>query len=113
MKYFNKFFPLLFLLATFFQEFIKSNLSVAYIVLFIKRSQIDSKIISYDTRDLSHFEVLVLAQMITLTPGTIAATIDGTYSEIRIHILTRKELSNNTASRIDKGLKTALLRLTR
>jgi multisubunit Na+/H+ antiporter MnhE subunit len=113
MKWVEKVFPFLFLVAVFLRAFIKSNLSVAYIVLFVRRSQIYSEIASYDISDLSHFEVLVLAQMITLTPGTIAACIDEGYSEIKIHVLTARGLSNNSVSCIETGLKTALLRLTR
>ena len=113
MKWLKKAFSFLLLVAVFLRAFIKSNLSVAYIVLFVRRSQIDSEIVSYGISELSHFEALVLAQMITLTPGTIAASIDEAYIEIKIHILTVKGSPNNSVSCIDTGLKTALLRFTR
>ena len=113
MKWAKKIFSLLFFVTVFLREFLTANLSLAYIVLFVKRSKISSEIVSYDISDLSHFEALTLAQLITLTPGTISASVDDAYNEIKIHVLTVQGLSNNSISHIDKRLKTALMRLTR
>ncbi|MFT4551577.1 MAG: multisubunit Na+/H+ antiporter MnhE subunit [Chlamydiales bacterium] len=113
MKWMKKPFSLLFFISVFLREFLKANLSLAYLVIFIKPSSIQSKIVSYDISDLSPFEALALAQLITLTPGTIAASVDEAYREIKIHVLTSQGPSENTIAQIDIGLKTALLRLTR
>ncbi|MBN4066687.1 Na+/H+ antiporter subunit E [Simkania negevensis] len=113
MKWAKRVFLLFCFIAVFLREFLKANLSLAYVVLFVKRSQVRSEIVSYDISDLSHFEAIALAQLITLTPGTIAASVDDACNEIKIHVVTTYGLSNDSISHIENGLKTALLRVTR
>ncbi|MCH1430076.1 MAG: hypothetical protein GWP59_03200 [Chlamydiales bacterium] len=113
MKWIRNIHAYLSLVTTFLKEFLKSNISVAYAILFSKQSQVYSEIISYDISDLSHIETVFLAQMITLTPGTVAASIDETHKEIKIHVLTARGLPSESISRIDTTLKTALLKVTR
>jgi len=102
-----------FLLVTiFFYEFIKANLSVAYLVLSIGQLDIHPRLVSYSVSGLSHKEMLILAQMITLTPGTIVAKIDEKNETLLVHLLNSHE-ADKILSSIDKKMKQSLLRVTR
>lgn len=96
----------------FFWEFIKANLSVAYITLCVKKSAIKPHLVDYDVGDLTHREVLILAQLITLTPGSIVTMIDEEKRVLSIHILSAVD-PQKVLEGIDRKLKRALLEVTR
>ncbi|MEC7838596.1 MAG: Na+/H+ antiporter subunit E [Chlamydiota bacterium] len=99
------------LLYIFLKEFILSNFSVAYTILFVSSSTLKPKLIAYDAKKLTLNERMILAQMITLTPGTITAKIneDGT---LMIHVLDGKN-SEEKLKGIQDTLEKALLGVTR
>lgn len=83
--YTKRVFAFLSFLIAFIKAFIVSNISIAKAVLFRPTSKINPSILTYDTSHLSLFEVLMLAQCITLTPGTTTIDISDDLSEITIH----------------------------
>ncbi len=99
------------LIFVFFKEFILSNISVAYTVLFMKRSEIKSKLVSYNAAELSHNERIILSQMITLTPGTITVKVNEDGMLI-IHVLDGRN-SDHKIKGIKDLLEKALLGVTR
>ncbi|MCB1135687.1 MAG: Na+/H+ antiporter subunit E [Chlamydiia bacterium] len=72
---------------SFIIAFIRSSLSVAYTVYCTPAASIQAHIVTYDGSDLSWSERLILAQLVTLTPGTIVVGISKERPELRIHVL--------------------------
>lgn len=112
MRVIRHFFALIGFICFFLIEFLKANLSVAFIVLFVKRPKIQSVFVECDVSDLFHAEILILAQLITLTPGTIVVKIDEIRKVLKVHVLDGSD-SENALNAIDHKLKRRLLRVTR
>jgi multisubunit Na+/H+ antiporter MnhE subunit len=74
-------------LVLFFGQFVKANLEVAGIVLFVPRKNLSSGFIDYTIDDMTFSEALFLSHCITLTPGTITALFDWEKRHLRIHVL--------------------------
>ena len=66
-------------------EIVKANLDVAYVILH-PDLPIDPRVVSYDPETEGRFERAVLANSITLTPGTL--TIDANDDSFSVHALT-------------------------
>lgn len=104
----------------FIKEFILSNLNVAGIVLFTPRKAIDSRLVSYQCTELTKRELLLIAHLITLTPGTLVIEIEEEKRRLIIHVLCRKK-EGESSSAIERDLydwinghlKEPLLRATR
>lgn len=96
----------------FIREFLLANLELVRIILFVKEKRVEPHLYYYEVSDLHNHEILLLAQLITLTPGTIATEIDTQRKTILVHIL---NAPNPTCviDKIDKGLKKAMLGVTR
>lgn len=93
-------------------EFILANLSVAYAIWFVSPDALRQRRIRYDVTELSHFETLLLAQLITLTPGTITAAISESGNELDIHALNCDD-PDELRKTIRSGLHAAVLKVTR
>lgn len=96
----------------FLMEFLKSNVSVARTVLFVPRNRILSTIMDYDTADLNPSEIIILAQLITLTPGTVVIDVDPQFQKLKVHILDT-QTPDIALQRIERIIKPALLKVTR
>lgn len=100
------------LLYIFIIEFIRANLSVTYIVLFRSESLIHPQLVDYQTPELTDRERMILAQMITLTPGTITCKIDHEKKSLQIHILDA-ENPDEVLDHITKRFKNPLREVNR
>lgn len=96
----------------FLSAFVKANLSVAYTILFVPKSKIRPQFFEYDTSDLNHFELLILSQFITLTPGTITVQIHPSEQSMIIHCVDVPDVEKMRGS-IDREIKETMLRFTR
>ncbi len=79
--YFILFFKYLFLLLV---EIVKANVHVALIILSPK-PKLDSTIIKHTTKLKSDFHKMILANSITLTPGTLTISVEG--NSLKVHCL--------------------------
>ncbi len=91
----------------FFKNLIESNIAVAKIVLNPKLP-INTAIVKLKTDLTNEHDRLILANAITLTPGTI--TVELRDSELFIHILNldsfdRAKLQDNIIGELERGLK--------
>jgi len=93
-------------------EFIKSNLSVAYIILFVSKSKIKPVFFDYDIDGLNFIETVLLSYCITLTPGTISVKAIPDKNTLVVHCLDGRTLEK-TKSRIDDNFKRNILGFTR
>jgi multisubunit Na+/H+ antiporter MnhE subunit/soluble P-type ATPase len=66
-------------------EIVKANLGVAYVILH-PDLPINPRMVTYDAETDGRFERAVLANAITLTPGTLTVDVDG--RQLRVHTLT-------------------------
>lgn len=99
-------------LALFLLEFLKANINVAYLVLFVPNSKITPAFFDYDVQELTKGEALFLAQCITLTPGTITVDYDEEKRRLKIHCLDYSDPSSVRDSITERLLK-PMLRFTR
>lgn len=82
-------------------EVIRSNFHVAYVVLSFPRLRIQPSLVQFDSPSLSEVAEVLLAQSITLTPGTV--TIDIQDHKFVVHALTdssREGLVNGTLQKM-------------
>ena len=69
--------------------FIKSNLNMVKVILFYYKNEINPSFVSYPIHELTHFEALLLSQLITLTPGSVSVNLEK--SVLLVHIIDLKE----------------------
>jgi len=96
----------------FIKAFIMSNITIAMAVMFRRVENIHPNIITIDSSGLSDFEILLLAQSITLTPGTTTIDISEDKNTIFIHAFDGQDPESVRRS-IEKDLKAPMLRFTR
>lgn len=96
----------------FLRALIQANLSLAATVLFKKREELQPGFFTYRVDRLSRFEILVLAQCITLTPGTTTVQVSRDFQTLLVHSL---DVSTPDATReeIRRDLEAPILRWTR
>lgn len=70
-----------------FFEVVKANLQVAKIALSLDM-KLDPKVIIYESRISNHWLLTILANVITLTPGTMSVDISG--NKLKIHCLNQE-----------------------
>jgi len=92
--------------------FIKANLLVTWLILFVPRSQITPELFSYDVSGMTKGEILILTHCITLTPGTITVAVDEEKDALLIHCLDYSDPAKTEAS-ITRLLKGSIMRFTR
>lgn len=74
------------LLIYFLYEFVKANYTVAKIVLG-PNTRIKPAIICVPVNLSSEFQIFLLANMITLTPGTLSLSYDSEHQELFVHVI--------------------------
>ncbi|MCB1118431.1 MAG: Na+/H+ antiporter subunit E [Chlamydiia bacterium] len=91
--------------------FLKANYAVAKIILFTP-STVRPAFFSYDSSHLTRFELLVLSNCITLTPGTTTTDISPDGKTLTVHAL---QFTSRDAicAEIDHSITRHLLRFTR
>lgn len=99
-------------LAHFAGDVLLSNLRLMRIVLRRDAAQMRGHFVHYDVQGLTNFEVLLLAQCIGLSPGTMAAdrTGDGRYLVLHIFGMEEPEV---VCRKMDATLKARILAFTR
>ncbi len=93
-------------------EFLKANMDVARIVLTRPAGAIRAGFFLYDVRELTQLETLILAHLISLTPGSTSVEIDEDRGQILVHALELEDAARNCAA-IDASLRRPLLAVTR
>ncbi|HLT31232.1 MAG TPA: Na+/H+ antiporter subunit E [Myxococcaceae bacterium] len=101
----------LFLFA-FLHALIMANLQLAAVVLFKRKEDLNPGFIVYRVNGLSRFEIFVLAQCISLTPGTATVEISRDYQRLLIHSLDT-EAPELVCKDIRRTLEAPILRWTR
>jgi len=94
------------------RELVLANFTLARAVLFRPVREIRADFLSLPVAGLSPLEIYLLAQCITLTPGTTTVEVAGDGSELVLHAF---DASDPQAVRdgIDRTLRAAILEFTR
>lgn len=99
------------LVLLFVRELVLSALKVAWLVVQPKL-RIRPAIIAYPLTVTSDAQITLLANMITLTPGTLSVDVSDDRKTLYVHVIdmaTREELVGAIAA----GFETSILRVTR
>jgi multisubunit Na+/H+ antiporter MnhE subunit len=96
----------------FTREFLVANLRVAWTVLTRRSASLHPNFLTYDTRGLRPFEILLLSYCITLTPGTTVVDVDEDFQALVLHAL-EADHPGQIREYIDRILKDGILRFTR
>jgi len=87
----------LILLVRFLQALLQSGLQTMGLILF-RADRLDRGLIDYPLPPLREPGVLILAAMITLTPGTTTVGIDLAGRRLRLHLLDRGDVDGTVAA---------------
>jgi multicomponent Na+:H+ antiporter subunit E len=96
----------------FVRELVLANFSLARAVLFRPAREIRADFLVYSVEELSSFEVYLLAQCITLTPGTTTVEIQSGGRELLLHAFDASDPAA-VCRDIDDHLKQSILEFTR
>ncbi len=110
--YFRRILAFVYFLGYFLIIFVKANVSIGAAILFQSIECMEPNIISMDVSDLEKWEIILLSQCITLTPGTTTIEITKDLKIIYIHAFDAKDPKKVIKS-IEKSLKNPILRFTR
>lgn len=92
--------------------FLKANIGVAKIILFLPKNELNPGFFTYDISGMSKLEILVLSNCITLTPGTTSVDISADLTTLTVHAL-QFEHPDHIREEIKETLEKPLLEWTR
>jgi len=96
----------------FLREFVKSNLIIAGSVLWCPVEDIHPNFITFDVTGMDRWEIFLLSQCITLTPGTTTVDLIDDDRTLVVHAFDADD-PNAVRESIEKSLKSAILRFSR
>lgn len=96
----------------FIREFVVSNLIIAKAVLLRDNEDIHPNFITYDVSGMEMWEIFLLSQCITLTPGTTTVDLVDDGQTLIVHAFDADDPDEVRRS-IDSSLKQAILRFSR
>ncbi|MEM6886127.1 MAG: Na+/H+ antiporter subunit E [Verrucomicrobiota bacterium] len=99
-------------LFVFLREFVLSNVVIAKAVMFRAVEDIHPNFITYDVSGMKQWEVFLLSQCITLTPGTTTVDLIDQGETLIVHAFDADE-PDEVRQGIDTTLKQAILRFSR
>lgn len=93
-------------------QFLIANIKIAWAVLTRPKNKIQPSIFTMDVTNLSTFEIVMLSQSITLTPGTTTVQVSDDQNTIYVHAFDGEEVEEERQA-IQNGLIKNILRFTR
>ena len=96
----------------FLAAFLKSCWAIGVDALTARMSDIQPRLITYDVAGLGKFEILLLAQCISLTPGTTTVEISDDFSTFVLHVFNTRD-PDAVRTEIDQTLRRGILGFTR
>ncbi len=99
------------LILLFIKELIKSNIDIVKLV-YTPKPEIEPGIFAYQTELETDWELTLLANLITLTPGTLSVAISNDNSTIYIHAMDIDDINESIQS-IKMTFEKAIMEVTR
>lgn len=96
----------------FLREFVVANFEMLRIVLFRSREDLHPKLFTLDVRGMKPWEILLLSQCISLTPGTTTVQVEDDFSTLVIHALDARD-PDQVRQQINRTLRRAVLGMSR
>lgn len=109
--YLERFVKIIQLILLFIKELIKSNIDIVKLV-YTPKPDIEPGIFAYETELKSDWELTLLANLITLTPGTLSVAISNDNSTIYIHAMDIDDIDESIQS-IKNTFEKAIMEVTR
>lgn len=92
--------------------FLRASAAIFFLILFRPRRAMRPGFLEYDVDGLTRAEVLILAQSISLTPGTTTVEISDDFSTLVLHAIDAADAAVVRRD-IDRHLREPLLEVTR
>lgn len=96
----------------FLREFLMANVHLSWAIIVRSRNKMHPNFITYDVEGLSKLELFILAQCISLTPGTTSVEVCEDQKKLVLHAFDADE-PQRVRDQLDKTLKQAILAFTR
>lgn len=96
----------------FLREFVVANIDMARVVLFESNDNLHPNFLTIDVRELHRWEILLLTQCISLTPGSSTVDIAEDFSTITVHALDAKDPAA-VRKQINETMRKAILEFSR
>ena len=96
----------------FLREFVVANLDMAHTVLFQSKEDLHPNFITLDVSGLKRWEILLLTQCVSLTPGSTSVNISDDFQTVLIHAL-GADNSEMLRRQINNNLKQPILEFSR
>ena len=109
--YLDRFVKIIQLIFLFIKELIKSNIDIVKLV-YTPKPDIEPGIFAYETELKSDWELTLLANLITLTPGTLSVAFSNDNSTIYIHAMDIDDIDESIQS-IKNTFEKAIMEVTR
>ncbi|MFD1736653.1 Na+/H+ antiporter subunit E [Bacillus salitolerans] len=109
--YFRKVWAIIKLILIFLRELVLSNLEVVKVV-YRRNIDIQPGIIAIPTDLKSNWEITLLANLITLTPGTLSISVSDDYTTIYVHAMDIRDKDEVILS-IKNSFEKAIMEVTR
>lgn len=110
--YIRKLIGFIYFFLWFSMQFFVANMKIAWSVLTLSNDKIQPNIFTVDVTELSTFEVVMVSQCITLTPGTTTVEVTDDQNKIYVHAFDGAEVQTEH-DYIKSGLIKNIMRFTR
>jgi len=112
-KYFIKFPYMIALLLYFIQEFLRANFSLAYEII-TPGNHFEPAVVAVPLDITSDLEILLFANLITLTPGTLTLDISEDKKTLYVHaIFVKDQKIEKVKKTLKNGFERKILKITR
>ncbi len=112
-RYFTKFPHIIALLLYFIQEFLRANFSLAYEII-TPGNRLEPAVIALPLDITTDLEILLFANLITLTPGTLTLDISEDKKTLFVHAIFVKEQNiKKLKDSLKNGFERKILKITK
>lgn len=110
-KYFNRIINIFYLIVYFIKEFIKANLKLSYEILSI-RIHLEPAVVAVPLDVKADLGIMILANLITLTPGTLSLEVSDDRKYLYVHTLYLEGGIEQFKNKIKKGFEQKIIAIT-
>ena len=93
-------------------EYLKANLILAFMVLTRSNKRITPGFIRYAVKGMTPLEILILSQVISLTPGSTTVEVGSRFEKILVHLFDASD-PENASKEITRSFRDPILAFTR
>lgn len=110
-KYFNRIINAFYLIIYFIKEFIRANLKLSYEILSV-RLYLEPAVVAVPLDIKADLGIMILANLITLTPGTLSLEVSDDRKYLYVHTLYLEGGIEQFKDKIKKGFEQKIIAIT-